>query len=61
MRIRRATGDKDIDGKDLFHTAEAGVILAENAAAAGARAYGHYQARGRHGLVRSPQSKFHVP
>ena len=58
--IGRATGNIDIYRDDFVHAAEAGVVLAEDAAAAATGAHGHYQSRRGRGVVGLAQSQFHV-
>ena len=60
MGIGRAAGDVHVHGKDGVHAAAGGVVLAEDAAAATARAHGHDQPRAGHGFVSFPQRQFHV-
>ena len=52
--------DIDIHGDDFVHAAEAGVVLAEDAAAATAGAHGHDQARVGRRFVGLAQGQFHV-
>jgi hypothetical protein len=58
--IGRATGNIDIHRDDLVHAAEAGVVLAEDAAAAAARAHGYHQSRRRCGIIGLAQGQLHV-
>src|SRR5713101_2838155 len=60
VRIGRAAGDVNVHGKDRVHAAPGRVVLAEDAAAAAARAHGHHQARFGHGGVSLAQGQFHV-
>src|SRR5579859_616157 len=61
VRIGGTTRNVDIDGDDLVHSAEAGVILAEDPATAAAGSHGDNDAWSRGGLVGFAQGKFHVP
>src|SRR5436309_15970239 len=51
VRIRRTARNVNVHGNDLVHTAQTGIILAENSAAAAASADGHDQPRRRQGVV----------
>ena len=61
MWIGRAAGDIDVNGEDLVHTAETGVILSKDAAATTARTHGDDEARRGHRVVGLAQRDFHIP
>src|ERR1019366_9619152 len=58
--IGGATGNIDIHWDDHVHAAEAGVVLAEDAATAAAGADGHYQSWRGCGVIGLAQREFHV-